>query len=100
MIKYLDKFAKRYGENKRLGEDFIKGVTETVFSASRRCPHLRTAFLAANLVSPKVVDGVAKLLAKSDIEKLRSKEHASQVDAVEYAVCMLRMHTVHKPTGL
>ena len=83
MVKYLDEFSKRYGENKRLGEDFIKGVTETVFSASRRVPHLRTAFLAANLVSPKVVDGVAKLLVKSDIEKLKSKDLASKVDASE-----------------
>ena len=83
MVVYLDEFSKRYGENKRLGEDFIKGVAETVFSASRRVPHLRTAFLAANLVSPKVVDGVAKLLVKSDVEKLKSKDLAATVDDSE-----------------
>jgi hypothetical protein len=74
MIKYLDQVAKAYGENIRLGEDYLKAVTECNFGPTRKCPHTRTALIAANLVSKKVTDGIAKLLVKSDVERLKSKD--------------------------
>lgn len=39
MIKYLDMFAKVWGENRRLGEEFFKIVTDTQFSAAKMCPN-------------------------------------------------------------
>ena len=83
MVKYLDDFAKKYSGYKRLGEEFMKAVAETSFGPSRLMPHLRTAFIATNLISPKVVDGVAKLLVKSDVERLKAKDKTDIVNSVE-----------------
>ena len=84
MIHYLDEFAKAFGENRRLGEEFLQAVTEAKFgSASKLYPHIRTGLLAANLVSPKIVDGLARLLVKSDVERLKAKANAAAVDFAE-----------------
>ena len=84
MIKYLDSFAKVFGESRRLGEDFLTAVTEAQFpSLVNRYPHLRTGILATNLVSPKMTDGIAKLLVKADVDRLRSRERIQKVDASE-----------------
>lgn len=86
LVRYLDDFAKQFGENRRLGQEFMTAVTETTFAATRLHPFLRVALVAANLVSPKVVDGIAKLLVKTDVERLRSKDLASSIDEVEGAM--------------
>lgn len=86
MVKYLDEFSKAFGENRRLGEEFLTVVTETSFnnsSVTKRHPHIRTGLLATNLTSPKVVDGVARLLVKSDVERLKHKSQANRVDEAE-----------------
>ena len=85
LLRYLDDFSKSFGASQRLGQEFISAVTNTCFGATRNVPHLRTGLLACNLVSPpgKVIDGVSRLLVKSDIEKLKGKAKTAQVDAAE-----------------
>ena len=83
MVRYIDAFSKRFGENKRLGEDFFEAVTDVFFGPARRCPHIRTALMAGNLVSPKIVDGISKLLVKADVERVKSKDKAAVVDQTE-----------------
>jgi hypothetical protein len=87
MVKYLDAFAKVYGENRKIGQEFFTAVTECSFSTSplNVFPHVRTGLLATNLVSPKVVDGLAKLLVKSDVLALCKKDKkviAEQAEAM------------------
>ena len=48
-----------------------------------RYPHTRTALIATNLVSPKVVDGISRLLVKSDVDRLKSKERSDALDKCE-----------------
>jgi hypothetical protein len=86
MIRYLDSFAKTYGQNKMLGEEFWKAVAETVLHPSvlQPCPHLRTALLATNLVSPKVIDGIARLLVKTDVVNLARKDYKPRVESAEH----------------
>jgi hypothetical protein len=76
MVKYLDAFAKAYGENRKIGQEFFTAVTQCNFSTSplNLFPHVRTGVLAANLVSPKVIDGIARLLVKSDVSALCKKD--------------------------
>lgn len=84
IVKYLDEFGKSFGENRRLGEEFLKAVTDAVFSSvSTRYPHIRTGLIATNLVAPKVIDGVARLLVKSDVERLRAKDRIQTIDEAE-----------------
>lgn len=74
IIRWLDGFSKRYATNVRLGEEFLRAVAETTFSDTHRFPMCRQAFLAANLIAARIVDGVAKCIVKSDIQKLANKE--------------------------
>jgi len=52
-------------------------------SATTTYPHLRCALLAANLISPKVVDGASKHLMKGDIDSLRQKKLQALVGQLE-----------------
>ena len=46
-------------------------------------PHVRTRLLAANLVGTKVVDGIARLLTKSDVQAMAKKEKRAVVQEAE-----------------
>ena len=84
--RYLYGFSRAYGGNKKIGEVFFRAITGTQFhSLSTKFPFIRTACLAANLICPKskVVDGVARLLTKTDISMLSSKENYLNVIAGE-----------------
>lgn len=84
VIHFLHDFAKAFGENRRLGEEFLKAVTEARFgSVTKKYPFTRTGMLATNLVSPRVVDGVSKLLVKSDVERLKATDRAMDLDTAE-----------------
>ena len=73
IIKKLDAFAKRFTANVKLGEEFVSAIADTVISPSLMCVRTRAALVAANLTSPKVVDGVAKLHARCDVSGLKGK---------------------------
>ena len=46
-------------------------------------PMIRIACIATNLISPKITDGVAKLLSKSDLVMLVKKSNGLQVNTSE-----------------
>ena len=75
----LDKFAKRQAANARLGEEFWTAVTEVNFGEITTCPRIRSAMLACNMTSPKVQDGISKLLIKADIFGLARNEKLPSV---------------------
>ena len=84
LVKFLDAWGKTYGSNKKLGEVFFDAVVHAQFpSSNSRFPLVRVALLAANLVSPKIVEGIARLLTKSDVSMLCRKERAGAVMAAE-----------------
>ena len=57
-----------------IGEEIFKAISFwEVGEVSKQIPLRRAGFLATQLTSPQVVDGVAKLLAKSDLDRLKSK---------------------------
>ena len=87
MMIFLDKFSKEYGQNVKLGQEYFSAVTHLVFPAkSKVYPHIRTALLATNLISEKIVDGVARLLTKSDVERFKSKAVMPDVENGEVAI--------------
>ncbi len=80
MIKFLDAFAKQFGENRKLGEDFFKStIAVKVGQLQLRMPYVMIAIAAANLLSQKVVDDVAKLIVKADIDRLKVKDAVEKV---------------------
>ena len=81
---YLDSFSKKFGENRKIGETFWNAVVDLAFpTQTSRMPMLRTAFIATNLVSPKVVDGVSRLIVKTDVQALTQSKRLLQVSAAE-----------------
>jgi hypothetical protein len=68
LIHFLAVFAKQYGVSLSLGQEFMVSITElSLPSQLSDFIHLRTALMATQLTTPKVVDGIAKLITKSDI---------------------------------
>jgi hypothetical protein len=84
MVKYLDQFSKSCGENLKLGEEYITAVTEAKLAGGTSMfPHVRTALMATNLTSPKVTDGISRLLTITDIVKLKNKAMKPKITAAE-----------------
>ena len=73
LLHKLDAFAKRHGENRRLGEEFLKQVVELKFPNFEQFPRVVDALMACNLVAPKVVDGIARCLTKTDVSGLAAR---------------------------
>ena len=74
MLRYLDKFAKAFGPNKKLGGEFLQGLIDLKLKGSTPYPFLRTALMATNLAGDKIVDGIARFVTKADLDKLRSSK--------------------------
>ena len=83
LLVRLDALAKLYGENKRLGEEFISAVVNMKFLKSEVFPRIRDACFAANLTAPKVIDGVARLLVKTDLSTLTGKQKFADMQRLE-----------------
>ena len=66
---------------------FWTAVTEASFwSKTSKYPWTRTCLVMANLTSPNVEDGLAKLLTKSDVTRLCSKASNAMVSTMEESV--------------
>lgn len=83
MLHALDSFAKRHGENRRLGEEFLSAIVTLKFPEDAVFPRVIDSLLAANLVSQKVVDGVARSITKTDVSAISSKPKVPLVKEAE-----------------
>lgn len=83
MLKYLDKFAKAYGGSKKLGGEFFQALVDLRVKGTQAFPHLRTALLATNLAMPKNVDGFARFVTKSDVDRLKSPKQLTTIKDFE-----------------
>ena len=77
----IDAFAKRFTANVKLGEEFVSAIADTSIMPSDLCVRTRAALMAANLTSPTIVDGVARLHTRADVQSLKTK--ASEVKHLE-----------------
>jgi hypothetical protein len=84
LIHFLSGFAKQYGESLKLGQEFMKAITELAIPSNDSIfVHLRTAVLATQLTTGKVVDGIAKLITRADVNSFKTKPMQAQVEQVE-----------------
>ena len=69
LLHKLDTFSKKHGENRRLGEEFLAAVVSSFKypDPSIVLPRIVDMLLTTNMVAPKVVDGVARCITKSDV---------------------------------
>ena len=74
LIDFLDSVSKQFQCNVMLGETFWKAVVGTHTQAQgAKFPLVRNGLILANLTSPKIEDGIARLLVKNDVTKLFTK---------------------------
>ena len=84
LIHFLSGFAKQYGESLKLGLEFMKAITDLQMPSQKSVfVHLRTAVLATQLTTTKVVDGIARLITKADVNNFKTKPMQAQVELVE-----------------
>ncbi len=66
-----------------MGETFIQAIVDLQFKTSAKLQLLRASLVAANLVAPKVVDGIARLVTPTDVASLKSKDKLILCTAAE-----------------
>ena len=72
LISFLSEFCKELSITVCIGEELFKAVISwDLQEASTQFPFLRASLLACQLTSPKIVDGTARLLVKSDLDRLK-----------------------------
>lgn len=85
LIHFLVTFAQTHAASVALGKEYWQAVTHTQLHQHSLMPFARLSLLCANLAAPaeKVVDGFARLLFKGDVERLKSKKCAGQLQELE-----------------
>ena len=98
---HLSVFSKEYGQGVHLGEDLPSlHAPTTVISVNDMTPMIRVALLATNLTRDKIVDGVGRLLLKSDVEKLKSKKLQTHGYVKQRKLLLGRWKDLEKDTKL
>ncbi len=85
LLHKLDGFAKKHGENRRLGEEFLQAVVNGFKYAdpSIQLPRIVDMLLTTNMVSQRLVDGVARCLTKTDVSSLGGNKRVFLLQTVE-----------------
>ena len=82
LVRLMDRFQKTYGASKTLGNEFLSGVVDLYISELEPLTYCRVACVMANLASDKTVDGISKLITKTNVDKLKSKNMVSRAIAL------------------
>ena len=85
LLHKLDTFSKKHGENRRLGEEFLAAVVSSFKypDPSLVLPRVVDMLLTTNMVAPKVVDGVARCITKSDVTSLSMAKKLPVLQEIE-----------------
>ena len=86
IIHELNTFAAKHCGSPLLGEEFWTAMQGLNFGKLTPCPQVRTAIVACNLTAPKIIDGVAKLLTKTDLKSLQTRDNLVKVHNFEQSL--------------
>eukprot|EP00435_Cladocopium_sp_Y103_P055932 s70_g18.t1 len=75
--------SKQYGENATTGSELMCALVDVTISKSNMFVMTRNAVLLTNICIGKCIDGIAKLVAKSDFASLRSKKNEESLKICE-----------------
>jgi len=95
LMEELSSFFKTFacsesGATRRLGSEFMGKLANLSFGPGERYPYVMNACIEANLASPKVVDGVCRLLQPPQLQAIASKDNRATVKAAEKLMCDAR----------
>ena len=83
MIEFIAYMSKQYGDNPFLGEEFMNTVVDSQWSKTTLRPFVKVALTLTNCTATKLVDGVAKLITKTDIPSLKAKKFEHGLNEIE-----------------
>ena len=85
LLHKLDSYAKKHGGNRRLGEELLHAVVYGFKypDPTAHLPRVVDMLLTTNMVAPKVVDGVARCVTKSDVGQLSNAKKLPLMQEVE-----------------
>ena len=83
MIEFIAYMSKQYGDNPFLGEEFMNTVVDSQWSKTTLHPFVKVALTVTNCTATKLVDGVAKLITKTDILSLKAKKFENALNEIE-----------------
>ena len=86
MLHLMDRVPKLYDENETLGEDMCTAVVQLSVSKTDMLCFVKAGLCITNLCAEKVTDDIARLLTKSDVERLKNKDKKDMVLAAEKAM--------------
>ena len=95
LMDELSRFFKTFacsesGATRRLGSEFMNKLANLSFGPGERYPYVMNACIEVNLASPKVVDGVCRLLQPPQLQAIASKDNRVMVKAAEKLMCDAR----------
>lgn len=80
LVDFMDAVSKQFQCTATVGETFWKAVVEATFQTKdSKMPLVRVALVLANLASPKIEDGISRLIVKTDVTKLQAKLNLNDV---------------------
>lgn len=82
-IDELIPLGARFGDTKKLGEEFWYTLSKLKFWGGKHRAKVLLLCVAANYVSPKSKDGIARMILPQDLFSLRKSEMAVNLDDLE-----------------
>ena len=83
LVEFISYMSKQYGDNPILGEEFMKAVVDSRWSKTTLHPFVKVALTVTNCTCMKLVDGVAKLITKTDLLALKAKKFEHGLNEME-----------------
>ena len=83
LVEFISYMSKQYGDNPILGEEFMKTLVDSRWSKTTLHPFVKVALTVTNCTSMKIVDGVAKLITKTDLLALKAKKFEHVLNEME-----------------
>ena len=83
VIRKLDSIAKQWNDTRKLGSEFLGAVVDAKLHPTKAMARVRGCLLVTNMTAERCVDGIARLLTKSDVAALQSRTKRPEVERVE-----------------
>jgi len=95
LLDELSSFQKMFacsesGATRRMGSEFFHKLSGLTFGPGEKYPYIMNACIAANLIAPKVIDGICRLLGSPQLQLLTNKATKPKVKEAEELMVNVR----------
>ena len=83
LVAFLVHMSKQYGENATIGSELMCALVDVTLSKSNLFVMTRNAVLLTNMCIGKCIDGIAKLVTKTDFSGLKARKYEESLKICE-----------------